>query len=197
MKLISRIATGAATAAVGLALAVGPATAAFADGPDTSKRTVEKIEAAPWVVLKEGDAGYRVEAVRCFVDQLGYYKDGCAPRSEGGDIFTEELTAGLEEYQADNDLTQSGELDAKTWSALRDDTVNVKRGDARPDVVKGVQESLNHLTAADLDVDGNFGAGTEKAVKEFQGSKDIDDDGIVGRSTFRAMFAKGAENQPR
>jgi len=47
--------------------------------------------------------------------------------------------------------------------------------------VKRVQERL------DLDADGIFGAGTEKAVREFQQANGLTADGIAGPDTFTAM----------
>jgi peptidoglycan hydrolase-like protein with peptidoglycan-binding domain len=40
-----------------------------------------------------------------------------------------------------------------------------------------------------IDADGQFGGGTEKAVKAFQRSKGLDDDGVVGPKTWTALFA--------
>lgn len=192
MKLIRRIAVGTATAGVGLALAFGPATAAFADGPDTSKRTVQTIEGSPWVKLEQGDREYRVAAVRCFLDEFGYYADGCLTSEELGDQYTVGLTAAVRNYQEDNDLPVTGNVDVETWGSLRDDVGQVEPGDDRSDVVRGLQYSLNILGDA-IVVDGQYGERTTTAVKNFQEHKDIDSDGIVGPITFRAMYAQGAE----
>lgn len=191
MKLIRRVAVGTATAGVGLALAFGPATAAFADGPDTSKRTVQTIEGSPWVKLEQGDREYRVAAVSCFLDQFDYYQ-GCDPTGDFGDLYTDELTEAVKAYQEDNDIPVTGDVDVETWSALRDDVGVVKPGDSRSDIVKGLQYSLNILGDA-IVVDGQYGERTSTAVKNFQDRNEIDADGIVGPITFRAMYAQGAE----
>lgn len=44
--------------------------------------------------------------------------------------------------------------------------------------------------------DGDFGLTTEAAVKEFQRSKRLGDDGIVGSSTWTAMEYAWADNRP-
>lgn len=191
MTFIRRIAIGTATAGFGLALAFGSATAAFADGPDTSKRTVQQINGKPWVKLEQGDREYRVAAVTCFLDYFDYVQ-GCDPTGELGDLYTEDLTNAVEEYQADNDLPVTGDVDAETWGALRDDVGLVKPGDSRKDVVRGVQYSLNIAGGAAVDVDGVYGKGTTTAVKNYQEHKEIDADGIVGPITFRALYASGA-----
>jgi len=193
MTLVRRIAVGTATAGLGLALAFGTAGTAHADGPDTSKRTVQTIEGSPWVKLEQGDQEYRVAAVRCFLDQFGYF-EGCAPaHGDLGDVYTAELTEAVEAYQEDNDLPVTGDVDVETWGALRDDVGLVKAGDTRGDVVKGVQYSLNVAGGAAIPIDGVYGKRTTTAVKNFQQHHEIDDDGIVGPITFRALYAEGAE----
>ena len=57
---------------------------------------------------------------------------------------------------------------------------------SKGDDVKKLQEKLG-LTA-----DGNFGPGTEKAVKEWQTANGLTADGIVGSGTWGKMF----ENTP-
>lgn len=40
-----------------------------------------------------------------------------------------------------------------------------------------------------LDIDGIFGTDTENKVKEYQKSNNLVVDGIVGKNTFKALFA--------
>ena len=47
--------------------------------------------------------------------------------------------------------------------------------------VRRLQQALN------IDADGDFGPGTEKAVREFQKANDLAVDGIAGPDTFTAM----------
>lgn len=68
-------------------------------------------------------------------------------------------------------------------------------GKARPYLFKGcvgervkeLQEALNKLVAANLDVDGDFGKLTDAAVKTFQANVGLDADGIVGEATEEAI----------
>ncbi|MER5887211.1 peptidoglycan-binding protein [Streptomyces sp. NPDC001941] len=53
--------------------------------------------------------------------------------------------------------------------------------------VTGLQHLLN-AHGAKLDVDGQFGAGTRTAVVNFQKSKGLDADGIVGPNTWQALI---------
>lgn len=62
----------------------------------------------------------------------------------------------------------------------------LKRGD-KGDDVKLLQKALG------LKVDGNFGPGTELAVKNFQGSHGLAIDGLVGPTTQRLIFGEELE----
>ncbi len=62
--------------------------------------------------------------------------------------------------------------------------------------VKKLQEGLKRVFpkyAGKLVVDGDFGPATKKAVMEFQERSDLDDDGIVGELTQKALFKYGIE----
>lgn len=65
----------------------------------------------------------------------------------------------------------------------------IRRG-AEGDLVDELQVILNAKYGAELDVDGNFGADTEAAVKAFQKSKGLTVDGIVGPKTWKALGVK-------
>ena len=73
---------------------------------------------------------------------------------------------------------------AKTYVTLR-------KGDEGPDVVTLQQAlaELGYLTGA---ADGNFGTGTQTAVKKFQEDNNLDADGIAGKMTQEALFAKSS-----
>jgi len=54
--------------------------------------------------------------------------------------------------------------------------------------VKTVQLLMNAMHYGDIDVDGIFGNATDQAVKKFQRSRDLDQDGIVGPDTWRYLL---------
>ena len=62
----------------------------------------------------------------------------------------------------------------------------VKKGSKGSDV-KTLQTMLNKVDNAGLTVDGIFGSGTEKAVKNFQKANKLTVDGIVGSKTWAAL----------
>lgn len=54
--------------------------------------------------------------------------------------------------------------------------------------VKTVQLLMNAMHYGDLEVDGIFGSATDQAIKKFQKSRGLDQDGIVGQDTWRYML---------
>lgn len=63
----------------------------------------------------------------------------------------------------------------------------LRRGSTGPAVEK-LQALLNAVSGAGLAEDGDFGPRTDAAVRAFQRSRHLDDDGIVGRLTWRALL---------
>ena len=59
---------------------------------------------------------------------------------------------------------------------------NIQKGQSG-EAVKELQRSLNTIMGAGLKVDGIFGSGTQKAVKEFQSKYGLTADGIAGPKT--------------
>ena len=69
--------------------------------------------------------------------------------------------------------------------AYPEPTETVKKGD-KGTPVRWVQNKLNKF-GYKLSVDGKFGGGTDKAVRDFQKKKGLTDDGKVGRNTRNAL----------
>ena len=70
-----------------------------------------------------------------------------------------------------------------------------RRGSKGDDVVR-LQRRLQELGLYDGAIDGDFGGGTELAVRRFQRDRGIGVDGVVGADTWRALFAAAAELPP-
>lgn len=67
----------------------------------------------------------------------------------------------------------------------------LRRGDNGPDVVT-LQQALNELGYLSGAVDGNFGTNTMTAVRKFQEDNGLDADGIAGRLTLEALYARSS-----
>ena len=57
------------------------------------------------------------------------------------------------------------------------------------EAVELLQRTLNAKFWLEMDVDSNFGSATKQAVIDFQTSRGLGADGIVGPSTWAALFA--------
>jgi cell wall hydrolase len=82
--------------------------------------------------------------------------------------------------------TQTEKVLAPTNVAVNTDPNELKVGDSG-DKVKQLQTWLTNYGYYTGAIDGNFGAGTEKAVKQFQLEASIQVDGKVGNQTTTAM----------
>lgn len=64
--------------------------------------------------------------------------------------------------------------------------MSMKKGSTGSDV-KRLQDALNKVMGAGLDVDGIFGAKTDAAVRLFQTKAGLVSDGVVGKNTLDAL----------
>ena len=91
------------------------------------------------------------------------------------------------------ELTSEGETATGTESSGSWPGVVLRRGSSGSEVEQ-VQFWLSELAQfnsalPDLTVDGSFGAATERAVKIFQQEQGLTADGVVGQSTWNALYA--------
>lgn len=99
-------------------------------------------------------------------------------------IFGAKTESAVKWYQSDHGLSADGIIGPKTWAGL--DPPTVKKGSKGSAVTKA--QELLELNGYEVgDVDGVFGAKTEKAVKAFQKDFSLKVDGIVGTKTWAAL----------
>ncbi|MEZ4393808.1 MAG: peptidoglycan-binding protein [Polyangiales bacterium] len=130
-----------------------------------------------------------------------------ALREAGYDVdvdgsFGDATYEAVRDLQANNDLDVDGVVGPDTWAVLGvegdgksgdegDDEGDdegyeqLSRGD-EGDLVMLLQEALSEA-GYEVDVDGVFGADTERAVRRFQQANDLDVDGIVGDDTWEVL----------
>jgi peptidoglycan hydrolase-like protein with peptidoglycan-binding domain len=92
--------------------------------------------------------------------------------------------AAVRAFQSGHGLGVDGVVGPNTWGALAG---TVRRG-STGDAVRALQIQLNEKRSAGLAVDGNFGGGTETAVRNFQSHAGIGADGVVGPVTWRNLL---------
>jgi hypothetical protein len=194
----TRMAVGvtAAAALLGAGLAAAPAALADRPGDEVPEQLEAEILALPWVTLCEGDEGALVDGVKHLLIAYGVPYE---PEFPG---YDDHMVDRVEYYQqmkneegADIPVDGSCVYD-ETWHHFREDYGVVSSGEGGR--VRFAQLMLiEHGYLEPGGADGVWGPATEEAVKAFQRDTCdsqgdcLDDDGIVGPLTFRALATGG------
>jgi len=126
-------------------------------------------------ILRRGDRNAAVRVMQYLLEDRGIVVtvDG---------IFGPNTETAVKGFQADSGLQQDGIVGELTWSRL----IRTLQKSSSGAAVKAVQVILSRIVLP-LDVDGVFGPNTETAVKGFQADNGLQQDGIVGPLTWRAL----------
>jgi peptidoglycan hydrolase-like protein with peptidoglycan-binding domain len=140
--------------------------------------------------IRKGDRGAAVEDVQRRLISLG---TDLGPTGVDG-VFLGATWTAVRAFQHERGLDEDGEVGPLTWAALVDATfalgdrlIYLRYPYLHGEDVRTVQSALNALGFAAGDVDGIFGAFTERAVRDFQANTGIAVDGVVGPDTVRAL----------
>ena len=128
-----------------------------------------------WPVVQYGNTGERVRTIQYLLQQWGYSLTVNAS-------FDTATQTAVKNFQSSHGLGADGIVGNATWPAL---TILTQQGDSGAKV-RAVQSQLNE-SGAGIAVDGAFGPATATAVKNFQASKGLSADGIVGDNTWNKM----------
>ena len=138
-------------------------------------------------VLRPGASGQAVRELQQALKGLGY-----DPGAVDGH-FGPRTESAVKAFQKAQGLTVDGIVGDITW-------LNIDEADmSDPTIRRGstgnpVRRAQKRLTLGGYDtggVDGVFGAGTEAAVRRFQGDSRLTVDGVVGPRTWDAINALG------
>jgi len=142
--------------------------------------------------VRSGDRGPAVEDIQRRLRTLGYE---LGPTGVDG-VFFGRTAEAVRAFQTKHELAEDGLVGDETWSALVDATFQL--GDRMLYLrlphfhgydVRVLQEALSALGFACGQVDGIFGAYSERALREFQRNVGLVPDGIAGADTVRAVMA--------
>jgi hypothetical protein len=133
------------------------------------------------IELSRGDDGPFVKILQHLLRARGF---GLQVDGDFGPL-TEQA---VRRFQGNQGIAVDGIVGPVTWSRL---FITVRRG-STGEAVKGVQVRMNLRQADPIAVDGDFGALTEQAVREFQASEAIEIDGVVGPITWRRCVSEPA-----
>jgi N-acetylmuramoyl-L-alanine amidase len=145
------------------------------------------------LVLRMGDCGDAVLELRDRLEHLALLEP--ADHTQDRDQYDAGLERAVRAFQQERGLTADGRVDAATFRAL--DEARWQLGDrvlvhlpgnlmAGDDVI-ALQRRLLDLGFKVGRVDGRFGPGTERAVREFQRNIGIPPDGTCGPATLKAL----------
>ena len=160
------------------------------------------------VTLREGDEGENVYILQAYLFELGYYTG----RIDGR--FSAETTEAVKAFQRANGLTADGIAGKGTQSKLTSgsaipagnanengqesgtppqtsELTTLRRGDKSAQVMV-MQQYLMELGYLSTQPDGQFGAGTERAVKLFQEANGLTADGVAGKGTLSILYSGSA-----
>jgi peptidoglycan hydrolase-like protein with peptidoglycan-binding domain len=120
-------------------------------------------------ILKRGLAG---EPVKILQQKLGVTADG---------QFGPGTEQALKDYQQKHSLKVDGIAGPDTFAQMGLYELILLKPGTSGDTVKKLQQSLG------VAADGQFGSGTQKAVKDFQAKNGLEADGLAGPATLAKM----------
>ncbi|WP_381803840.1 glycoside hydrolase domain-containing protein [Streptomyces niveus] len=132
--------------------------------------------------VQSGSSGDQVKAAQCLLDAAGF-----DPGTPDG-IFGSATATAARNFQTSKGLTADGAVGAKTWTALlsRGSTPTIQNG-STGEAVTRLQRALTAALGRTVGIDGAFGSGTAQAVRDYQSSRGLGADGIVGPATWSAL----------
>ncbi len=148
--------------------------------------------------LRRGSRGPEVQRMQEELADIGYLTR--AQLLTGPGIFGPQTESALKNFQRDNHIEASGELDAETQTAFDELNAGVRAG-SRGHVVEGLQDRLvavGAMTVAQVSSGrGIFGPQTDGALKTFQRNHGIDPTGVLTDQTYQALLLAAHAAMPR
>ncbi len=148
-------------------------------------------ELSNYPIIKNGSRGNFVKILQYILNSYG------ANLSIDG-VFGVGTQRAAQEFQKNNNLTQDGIVGRNTWNKLLNlnPSSEILRRGNRSSAVEFLQRLLLSYLYPITNIDGIFGAETERAVQAFQGENGLAVDGIVGANTWRTLLSSGGRAQP-
>ena len=162
----------------------------------------------PGAIIRLNNMGDAVTTVQTRLKELGYY-DG-----EITGTYDKDTQTAVKAFQKANGLTADGAVGTETKAMLESANALASGVTASPtpspsptpaptytvpestvrsgssgDDAKLVQSRLKELGYYTGKVDGKFGSGSVKALKEFQETNGLEADGVAGQSTYNVLFS--------
>ncbi|MFJ3582815.1 peptidoglycan-binding protein [Streptomyces sp. NPDC090127] len=132
--------------------------------------------------LRSGSTGPQVTAAQTLLNAQGF----AAGTADG--VFGTRTVTAVKAFQSARGLPADGIIGRQSWTALLSaGTKPVLREGSSGADVKRLQRSLTAALGRTVGIDGSFGSGTAQAVRDYQSSRALTADGIVGAATWTAL----------
>ena len=158
-------------------------------------------------VLRVGDTSVRVAEARATLARLGLLSDFKGELSawkkqkysESDKSFDANLSEVLKAFQQSRGIVPTGEIDDLTLRELRQASYTLgsrvlayePANELVGDDISQLQQQLQELGFYQQRVDGHFGTNTYAALKEYQHNCGLQEDGVCGPATIRALSLLG------
>lgn len=158
-------------------------------------------------VLRVGDTSVRVAEARATLARLGLLSDFKGELSawkkqkysESDKSFDANLSEVLKAFQQSRGIVPTGEIDDLTLRELRQASYTLgsrvlsyePANELVGDDISQLQQQLQELGFYQQRVDGHFGTNTHAALKEYQHNCGLQEDGVCGPATIRALGLLG------
>ena len=176
---------------------------------------VGPVPSAPLIPLREGQIGPNVELLQRRLNRISANYPAIPKIYPINSVFGPSTTEAVKEFQRIFDLSPDGVVGPATWYRILYIYSGIKRlselnsegltlgeiSTQYPSLLQSGSEGTGVLvlqyylsyisafvpTVPDLEIDGYFGAETERAVRAFQSTYGLVEDGIVGEVTWRKL----------
>ncbi|MFE1251426.1 glycoside hydrolase domain-containing protein [Streptomyces sp. NPDC058735] len=144
--------------------------------------TGTSLDFTAYGTVGSGSTGALVTAAQCLLRAAGH--DPGAPDG----VFGPGTTAAVRDFQSGVGLTADGVVGSRTWTALLSHgTAPTLQNGSTGEAVTRLQRALTAALGRTVAVDGVFGTGTAQAVRDYQSSRGLAADGVVGPATWDAL----------
>ncbi len=134
-----------------------------------------KAVASGWPLVRQSNTGENVYTVQYMLQAQGY------SLTIDGD-FGPQTKSAVHSFQSHHGLTADGEVGPQTWPVL----IKTSSSGSKGANVSALQRQLNRFGAS-LTVDGDFGPKTSAAVKSYQTSRGLTNNGNADLATWNAL----------
>src|SRR5690625_2185592 len=156
-----------------------------------NEETLNKIDDVLSSPFQEGEYHEETVKLKEMLSTLGYWDT-----SNVTTLYDSHTETAVQEFQADNDLPQSGIVDEVTLESLEVLVDEPLRNRMRRDDVIPLKEKLEFLGFGSFNMTDLYATQTEQAVRNFQSYYDLNVDGIVGEETSAKLKEIAQATEP-